>query len=76
MQALMSCAARFGASATKFNTRNYVGEGVSQTSMANVMQDRTNNIDTSADMWVNVSINSAKAGDVFNLVGIQLKLEA
>ena len=76
LQALVSCAARFGASATKFNTRNYVGEGVSQASAANVMLDRTNNIDTAADMWVNVNINSANAGDVFNLIGIQVKLEA
>ena len=76
MQALMSCAARFGASATKFNTRNYVGEGVSQASIANVMQDRTSNINTAANMWVNVNINSANASDVFNLIGIQVKLEA
>lgn len=76
MQVLISCAARFGSSATKYNTRNYVGEGVSQASMANVMQDRTSNINTAADMWVNVNINSANAGDVFNLIGIQVKLEA
>lgn len=76
MQALISCSARFGSSAIKFNTRDYVGEGVTQGTIANVMKDRTSNIDTDADMWVNVNINSANAGDVFNLVGIQVKLEA
>lgn len=75
-QIFASCAARFGVSTTKFNTRNALGEGVSQASSANVMQDRTSNINTAADMWVNVNINSANAGDVFNLVGIQVKLEA
>ena len=76
MQALMTCAARFGASTTKFNTRDYVGEGVSQASVANVMKDRTSNINTAADMWVNVNISAANAGDVFNLIGIQVKLES
>ena len=76
MQALMSCAARFGASTTKFNTRDYVGEGVSQASVANVMKDRTSNIDTSVDMYVNINISGANAADVFNLVSVQVKLEA
>ena len=76
MQALISCAARFGSSATKFNTRDYVGEGSTQASIANVMKDRTSNINTAADMWINVNISSANAGDVFNLIGIQVKLEA
>ena len=76
MQALISCAARFGSSTTKFNTRDYVGEGITQASFANVMKDRTSNIDTATDMWVNVNINSANTGDVFNLIGIQVKLEA
>lgn len=75
-QIFASCAARFGASATKFNTRNALGEGISQASVANVMSDRTNNINTAADMWINVNINSANAGDAFNLIGIQVKLEA
>lgn len=76
MQALISCSARFGSSATKFNTRDYVGEGITQASIANVMKDRTSNINTDADMWVNININSANAGDVFNLIGVQVKLEA
>ena len=76
MQALISCAARFGSSTTKFNTRDYVGEGITQASVANVMKDRTSNINTGADMWVNVNINSANTGDVFNLIGIQVKMEA
>ena len=76
MQSLISCAARFGSSSTKFNTRDYVGEGITQASIANVMKDRTSNIDTAADMWINVNINSANAGDVFNLVGVQVRLEA
>jgi hypothetical protein len=40
------------------------------------MKDRTNNINTAVDMWINVNINSANAGDVFNLIGIQVKLGA
>jgi len=76
MQVLISCAARFGSSTTKFNTRDIVGEGITQASVANVMKDRTSNINTAADMWINVNINSANAGDVFNLIGIQVKLEA
>lgn len=76
MQALISCAARFGSSSTKFNTRDSVGDGVTQTNAANVMIDRTNNININTDMWVNVNISSATAGDGFNLVGIQVKLEA
>ena len=76
MQALISCAARFGSSTTKFNTRDIVGEGITQASVANVMKDRTSNINTAADMWINVNINSANVGDVFNLIGIQVKLEA
>lgn len=76
MQALISCSARFGSSATKFNTRDYVGEGITQASIANVMKDRTSNINTDADMWINININSANAGDVFNLIGVQVKLES
>lgn len=76
MQALVSCAARFGNSTTKFNTRNYVGEGITQASIANVMQDRTANIDTTKDMWVNINISSASSADVFNLIGVQVKLES
>lgn len=75
-QVFVSSAARFGSSATKFNTRNSLGEGVSQASSANVMQDRASSISTAADMWFNVNINSANAGDVFNLIGIQIKLES
>lgn len=75
-QVLISCAARFGSSTTKFNTRDVVGEGVTQGSVANVMKDRTSNINTAADMWINVNVYSANAGDVFNLIGIQVKLEA
>lgn len=76
VQALISCAARFGSSTTKFNTRDYVGEGITQASVANVMKDRTNNINTESDMYVNVNISLASAADVFNLIGIQIKLEA
>ena len=75
-QMFASCAARFGVSTTKFNTRNSLGEGVTQASPSTIMYDRTNNINTAADMWINVNINSANAGDAFNLIGIQVKLEA
>lgn len=75
-QMFASCAARFGVSTTKFNARNSLGEGVTQALPSTIMYDRINNINTAADMWINVNINSANAGDAFNLIGIQVKLEA
>lgn len=75
-QMFASCAARFGVSTTKFNTRNSLGEGVTQASSSTVMYDRTNNIDTTQDMWININISSASSADVFNLIGVQVKLES
>lgn len=74
-QMFASSAARFGVSTTKFNTRNSLGEGVTQASSSTVMYDRINNIDTTQDMWVNINISSANSADVFNLIGVQVKLE-
>jgi len=75
MQALSSAACRFGTSTTKYNSRDYQGEGVSVASIANVMKDRTNNINTEADMYLNIVIKDASALDVFNLIGYRVVLE-
>jgi uncharacterized membrane protein YhiD involved in acid resistance len=40
------------------------------------MWDRIGNVNTAADMWVNVGIGSANAADVFNLVSLQIVLGA
>ena len=68
--------ARFGSSTTKFNTQDYLGDGISQAGSAGIMQDRVTNIDTTQDMYITVSITAANSADIFNLIGIQIKLES
>ena len=70
-----SAAARFGIATDRFNARNWQGEGVSSGSNTS-MSDRLGNVNTNADMWLNVAINTANALDVFNLVSLQVVLEA
>ena len=70
-----TCAARFGTATDKFNSRNWQGEGVSSGSN-NSMSDRAGNVNTAADMWINVGVSSANASDIFNLVSLQVVLEA
>lgn len=68
-------AARFGTATDRFNSRNWQGEGLSSGSN-NSMSDRLGNVNTNADMWLNVGINTANASDVFNLVSLQVVLES
>lgn len=72
---IASCAARFGTATDRFNSRLWQGEGVSAASN-NSLSDRTVNVNTNADMYVNVGIASANPSDTFNLVTLQVVLEA
>ena len=72
---LATAAARFGTATDRFNARSWQGEGVSSGSNAS-MVDRIGNVNTNADMWLNVGINTANAADVFNLVSLQVVLES
>lgn len=72
---LTTAAARFGTAPDSFNTRNLLGEGVSSGSNSSML-DRFDNVNTNADMWLNVGVNTANAADVFNLVSLQVVLEA
>ena len=73
--ALATTAARFGAATDRYNSRNWQGEGISSASQ-NSMIDRTGNINTNADMFVNVGVASANTADVFNLTALQVVLES
>ena len=73
--ALATAAARFGTATDRYNSRTWQGEGISSASQSS-MSDRIGNINTNADMFVNVGIAAANAADVFNLTALQVVLEA
>jgi hypothetical protein len=75
INAVSSSAAKFGTATDRYYSRNWQGEGYSSGSY-NTMWDRIGNVNTAADMWVNVGIGSANAADVFNLVSLQIVLGA
>ena len=75
VNSVATCAARFSTATDRFNSRNWQGEGVSSGSN-NSMSDRIGNVNTNADMWLNVGVSSANTGDIFNLVSLQVTLEA
>lgn len=72
--ALATTAARFGTATDRYNSRNWQGEGISSASLSS-MTDRIGNVDTNADMFVNVGVAVANAADVFNLTALQVVLE-
>lgn len=73
--ALATTAARFGTATDRYNSRNWQGEGVSSASQIS-MFDRIGNVNTKADMFVNVGVSAANAADVFNLTALQVVLES
>ena len=73
--ALATTAARFGTATDRYNSRNWQGEGVSSASQIS-MSDRIGNVNTNADMFVNVGVAAANAADVFNLTALQVVLES
>ena len=74
VNSVTTCAARFSTATDRFNSRYWQGEGVSSGSN-NSMSDRLGNVNTNADMWLNIGINSANTADTFNLVSLQVVLE-
>ena len=73
--ALTTTAARFGTATDRYNSRTWQGEGISNASQ-NSMSDRIGNVNTNADMYVNVGVASANAADIFNLTALQVVLES
>ena len=73
--ALATTAARFGTATDRYNSRNWQGEGISSASN-NSMTDRIGNVNTNADMFVNVGVAVSNAADVFNLTALQVVLES
>ena len=73
--ALTTAAARFGAATDRYNSRTWQGEGISSASQ-NSMSDRIGNVNTNANMYVNVGVASANAADIFNLTALQVVLES
>lgn len=73
--ALSTTAARFGTATDRYNSRNWQGEGISSASQIS-MSDRIGNVNTNADMFVNVGVAAANAADVFNLTALQVVLES
>lgn len=73
--ALTTSAARFGTATDRYNSRSWQGEGVSSASQSS-MSDRIGNVNTNADMFVNVGVAVANAADVFNLIVLQVVLES
>ena len=72
---LSTCAARFGTATDRFNARTGNGE-VASSASSNQLSDRQVNINTNADMYVNVGVAAANSSDTFNLVTLQVALEA
>lgn len=72
---LATGAARFGTAPDKFSSRMWQGEGTSSASN-NSMVDKTTSVNTNADMWLNIAIVGVNALDTFNLVALQIVLEA
>lgn len=68
-------AARFGTATDRYNSRNWQGEGLTTGSNTS-MSDRLGNVNTNADMWLNVGITDANALDVFNLISLQVVMES
>lgn len=75
INAVGSGAARFGTATDRYNSRNWQGEGLTAGSNTS-MSDRLGNVNTNADMWLNVGVTDANALDVFNLISLQVVLEA
>jgi len=75
INAVGSGAARIGTATDRYNSRNWQGEGLTAGSNTS-MSDRLGNVNTNADMWVNVGVTDANTADVFNLVTLQIVLEA
>ena len=73
--ALTTAAARFGTATDRYNSRTWQGEGISNASQ-NSISDCIGNVNTNADMFVNVGIAAANAADVFNLITLQVVLES
>ena len=75
VNSVISCAARFGTATDRFNSRNWQGEGATGGSY-NSMNDRVGFANTNADMFLNLGVTGGNALDVFNLVSLQVVLEA
>lgn len=73
--ALTTAAARFGTATDRYSSRTWQGEGISNASQ-NSMSDRLGNVNTNADMFVNIGVAAANAADVFNLTALQVVLES
>lgn len=75
INAVGSGAARFGTATDRFNSRNWQGEGITAGSNTSMI-DRLGNVNTNADMWLNVGVTDANVLDTFNLITLQVVLEA
>lgn len=75
VNSVITCAARFGTATDRFNSRNWQGEGATAGSYSS-MSDRVGFVNTNADMFVNLGVTAGNALDVFNLVTLQVVMEA
>ena len=71
----MSTSSRFGPETSRFSSRGGLGDGVSSTS-GFVMNSRNTGLNTQEDMFVNIAVAEGNVADVYNLVSLQVWLEA
>lgn len=65
----------FGSSKTSAFSNTWIGYGSSGGSAANIQSNMTSGINTDADMFVNIGINSANVADSFELFSFEVWLE-
>lgn len=66
----------FGSSKTSAFSNTWIGYGSSGGSAANIQSNITAGVNTDADMFVNIGINSANVADSFELFSFEVWLEA
>lgn len=71
----MSTSARFGQETGRFSSRGGLGEGVSSTA-GFTMNSKNTGLNTQEDMFVNIAVAEGNIADVYNLVSLQVWLEA
>ena len=71
----MSTSARFGQETGRFSSRGGLGEGVSSTT-GFVMNSKNFGLNTQEEMFVNIAVAEGNIADVYNLVSLQVWLEA
>ena len=71
----MSTSARFGQETGRFSSRGGLGGGVSSTAGFS-MNSKNTGLNTQQDMFVNIAAAEGNVADVYNLVSLQVWLEA